>query len=172
MTVAMFRTYFYCTTVFYPLAITNNPTMANAPSADDLRAAFKFSRFDPIVGEPSYEKILELETQATNNAATVVIRLPPPHTNLSGIVKKPTVYILRVGAPFPRPPYPGDAANFPVGATIEQRQNIQTAYDANIKIFLTCQTTENILKSLLDNAIEHSYLAGIAEHSSTRRYCY
>ena len=42
-----------------------------------------------------------------------------------------------------------------------QRQNIQAAYDANIKHFLTCQTTENILKSLLNNAIEHSYLAGI-----------
>ena len=42
-----------------------------------------------------------------------------------------------------------------------QRQNIQAAHDANIKNFLTCQTTENILKSLLENAIEHSYLAGI-----------
>ena len=41
------------------------------------------------------------------------------------------------------------------------RQNIQAAYDANIKTFLTCQITENILKSLLDNAIERSYLAGI-----------
>ena len=45
-----------------------------------------------------------------------------------------------------------------------QRQNIQATYDANIKIFLTCQTTENIIKSLLENAIEHSYLSGI--HSS------
>ena len=42
-----------------------------------------------------------------------------------------------------------------------QLQNIQDAYDANIKIFLTCQTTENILKSLLENTIEHSYLPGI-----------
>ena len=42
-----------------------------------------------------------------------------------------------------------------------QCQNIQAAYDANIKIFLTCQTTENILKSLPKNAIEHSYLARI-----------
>ena len=27
--------------------------------------------------------------------------------------------------------------------------------------FLSCQTTESIIKSLLENAIEHSYLAGI-----------
>ena len=82
--------------------------MVNALSADYLQAAFTFSRFDPIEGEPSYKTLFKLEAQATRNAATVVIRLPPPHTNLSGIVNHPAVYILRVGAPFPRPPYPGD----------------------------------------------------------------
>ena len=94
-------TYFDRTTVFYPLAVTNNTTMANAPSANDLRAAFTFLRLDPIVGKPSYKKLFKLETQATRNAATVIICLPPPYTNLSGIVEQPTVYILRVGAPFP-----------------------------------------------------------------------
>ena len=98
--------------------------MENAPSVNDLRLAFTFSRFNLIVVELSYEKLFRLETQAARNAATVVIRLPPPHTNLSGIVKQPAVYILLVGAPFPRPPYPGDAAHFPVGATLLQRQNI------------------------------------------------
>ena len=160
-------TYFDRKTVLFPLAVTDNfkTTMVNAPSADDLRADFTFSRFNPIKGKPSYETFFKLETQATRNAATVVIRLPPPHTNLSGIVEQPAVYILRVGAPFPRPPYPGDAAQFPAGAMIVQRQNLQAAYDANIKNFTICQTTENILKSLLENAIEHSYLAGI--HSAT-----
>ena len=63
------------------------------------------------------------------------------------------------------PPYPGDAAQFPAGATIVQRQNLQSAYDTIIKNFAMCQTTENILKSLLENAIKHSYLAVI--HSAT-----
>ena len=106
--------YFDRTNVFYPLAVTNNTTMANAPSANDLRAEFTFLRFEPIVGELSYEILFILETQARRNAAKVVIHLHPPHTNLSGIVKHPGVYILGVGAPFPRPPYPGDAAHFPV----------------------------------------------------------
>ena len=154
-------TYFDRTTVFYPLAVTNNMTMANARSADDIQAAFILSQIDPIVSEPSYGTLYKLETQATRNATTIVIRLTSPNTNPSRIVKQPAVYILRVRAPFPRPPYPGDAAHFPVGATLVQLQNIQAAYDANIKIILTCQTTENILKLLLENAIEHSYLAGI-----------
>ena len=127
-------TYFDRTTVFYPLALTNNATMANAPSADDQRAAFTFLRFDRTVGEQSYETLFKLETQATRNAATVVIRFPPPHTNLSGIVEQPAVYILQVGEPFPRLPYPGDAANFTVGETLVQHQNIQATYDANIKM--------------------------------------
>ena len=132
--------------VFYPLALTNNTEMENAPSADDLRAAFTFSWFDPIVGEPSYETLFKLETQATRNAATVIIRLPPQHTKLSGIFEQPAVYILRVGAPFPQTPYPGNASHFTVGATLVQGQNIQAAYITNIKNFLKCQTTENILK--------------------------
>ena len=119
--------------------------MANAPSANDLQAAFKFLRLDPIVGKPSYEILFKLKNQTTHTAATVVICLPPPHTNLSGIVEQPAVHILRVGSTFPRPPYPGDAEHFPVGSTLMQRQNIQAAYDANIKNFLTCQTIDNIL---------------------------
>ena len=84
-------TYFDCTTVFYPLGVTNNTEMANTPSTNDLQGAFTLSRFDPIVGKPSYETLLKLETQATRNAATVVTRLPPPPTNLSGIVEQPEV---------------------------------------------------------------------------------
>ena len=61
--------------------------MQRQSSANDLQAPFKFSRLDPIVGEPSYETLFKLETQETRNAATVLIRLPPPHTDLSGIVK-------------------------------------------------------------------------------------
>ena len=128
--------------------------MENAPSADDLQEAFILSRINLIVGKPYYETRFKLETQSTRNAATVVIRLPPTHTNLSGIIKQPAVYMSRVVPPFPRMPYPGSASHFPIGATPVQRQNILVAYDANIEKFLTCQTTENILKSLLENAIE------------------
>ena len=135
--------------------------MTNAPSTNDLRAAFTFSRFELTVSKPSYETLFKLENQEIRNAARVEIRFPPPHTNLYVIIKHPAVYILGVGAPFPRLPYPGNTAHFHVGETLVQRQNIQAAYYANIKSFLTCQTTENILKSLLESLIEHSYLAVI-----------
>ena len=62
--------------------------------------------------------------QATRNSATVVIHLPPPHTNLSIIVEQPAVYILWAVEPSQMLPYTGDAAHFPVGATLVQRQKI------------------------------------------------
>ena len=49
-------------TIFFPLAVINNSTMLNAPYADDLRLVFKFSLFDLIVGKPSNETLLKLDT--------------------------------------------------------------------------------------------------------------
>ena len=65
----------------------------NIPSADDIKAAFTFSTFTKIDGEPTYQTLYRLEIQATRNAATVAIRLPPPHTNCSGLVEQPAMYV-------------------------------------------------------------------------------
>ena len=86
--------------------------MTTAPTADAIKTSFTFAQFDQIVGEPTYSTLYKLETQATRNAATVSIRLPPPHTNCSGIVEQLAVYVLRAGGPFPRPTYPGDQPVF------------------------------------------------------------
>ena len=133
----------------------------NIPSADDIKAAFTFSTFTNIDGEPSYQTLYRLEIQATRNAATVAIRLPPPHTNCSGLVEQPAMYVLRVGAPFPRPPFPGDAPTFPPNSNLVQRTNIQNQFNVNLKNYTICQTTENLLKTMVENAIESPYLAGI-----------
>jgi len=135
--------------------------MMTTPSANDIKSAFTFQTFDAIVGEPTYDTLYKLETQATRNAATVTVRLPPPHTNLAGIVEQPAVYVIRVGGPFPRPAYPGDAPVFPIGANLVARTNVTNVFNTNSKNYTTCQTTENLLKTMVENAIEHTYLAGI-----------
>ena len=138
--------------------------MMTTPSADDLKSAFTFRQFDAIVGEPTYDTLYKLETQATRNTATATVRLPPPHTNLAGIIEQPAVYIVRVGAPFPGPPYPGDAPVFPTGTNLTAITTITNSFNALMKNYNTTQTTENLLKIMLENAIEHPYLSGI--HSS------
>ena len=135
--------------------------MYSFTSADDIKASFTFPTLDRLDGEPTYDSLNRLETQATRNASTVSIRLAPPHTNLSGLVEQPTVYVLRTGGPFPRPPYPGDRPAIPPRATDVQRQNIINAHAANMKNFLLCHTTESILKTMLENAIEPDYIADI-----------
>ena len=64
------------------------------PSADNIKSAFTFRQFDAIVGESTYNTLYKIETQATRNTATVTVRLPPPHTNLAGIIEQPGVYIV------------------------------------------------------------------------------
>ena len=135
--------------------------MTTAPTADAIKTSFTFAQFDQIVGEPTYSTLYKLETQATRNAATVSIRLPPPHTNCSGIVEQLAVYVLRAGGPFLRPTYPGDQPVFPAGVRVTDRTTIQNRFDLALKNYNTCQTTENLLKTMLENAVEHSYLAGI-----------
>ena len=61
--------------------------MASAPSADYIKPVFTFRRFDKVVGEPTYTLLYKVETQATINVATVLMRLNPPHIKYAGIVK-------------------------------------------------------------------------------------
>ena len=86
--------YFDRTTFFYPLEVTNNMTMANAPSADDLQAAFTFLRFDPIVGEPSYEDTFQIgnsgNTQRRNSCK------PPSSTTYKPIWHRRTACGLHI----------------------------------------------------------------------------
>ena len=98
-----------------------NTASQSTPSVEDIKLAFPYPTFDKIQGEPNYESIHKLETQAIRNAATVEIALPPPHGNLSGIIEQAQVYLMRIGAPFPRPTYPGNAPIFPAGANVATR---------------------------------------------------
>ena len=129
----------------------------NRPSAKDIKAAFKFSAFDKIIGEPTYSTLYKLETQATRNAATVSIRLPTPHNKLVGIVEQPAVYILRVGTPFPRPIYPVDSPIFPANSTTVQRATITNRYIIIMNNYNTYEATDNILKTMVENAIYHLF---------------
>ena len=104
----------------------------SAPSADDIKSAFTYPTLTTIVGEPTYQTIYKLEMQATRNAATVSLRLPPPHTNCSGLVEQPAIYVMRVGAPFPRPRYPGDHVTIPANAKVTKNADGSITFDGKI----------------------------------------
>ena len=66
-----------------------------------------------------------------------------------------------MGYPFPWPPYLGDAPVFPPGANLTARTTITNTFTAATKNYNTFQITDNLLKSMLEIAIKHPYLAGI-----------
>ena len=141
---------------------------SKAPSNDEIKAGFQFQILDKIAGEPSYDTLRHLEVHVTHNATTVEISLPLPHTDLSGLVEQPNIYLLRTGAAFPRPVYPGNGPIYPGGSTAAQRANIDARYAHRLLLFDTCNKTEKLLKTMLENAIEPAYLSGI--HTETHGF--
>ena len=139
-----------------------------APTVEDIKGGFPHQRLTPIIGEPTFESIDRLEKECIRNASTVECRLPAPHTNLCGYIEQPGNYLLRVGAPFPPVAYPGDVPNFPARANQAVRDNTQAVFNMNLRLFLTCQRLETILSSMIENAIDNIYLAGI--HSETHGF--
>ena len=140
----------------------------STPSVEDIKLSFPYPKFDKIQGEPNYESMCKLETQAIRNAATVEIALPPPHGNLAGIIEQPQVYLTRTGTPFPRPTYPGNAPVFPGGANVTTRQQMQQLCNTQLRNYYMLQTTERLIKTMLEQAIESTYLTGT--HSDTQGF--
>ena len=128
---------------------------------DEIKAGFIFPTLTKITGEPTYNSIKKIETQIIRNAATVECRVPQPHQSLCGLFEQPQVYILRVGKTFPILAYPGDTPAYPNPCTPEQKQAIDTIYNLTLRYNLTCSCLDNISKTMIENAIDNKFLAGI-----------
>ena len=131
------------------------------PTNEDIKSGFTFPAFSHTVGEPSYNTIKTLETQAIRNAATVEYRIPQPHTNLCGLMEQPEVYVLRVGQAFPFYPYPGDVQLYPTPCTEAQKAQIDLMYNLTLRFNLICERLDTITKNMIENAVDNEFLAGI-----------
>jgi hypothetical protein len=132
-----------------------------APSLDDIRAGFVFTALDTIVGEPTYKSIELAHNQCIRNATTVDSQLGGGHHGHSGMVEFPDVYFLRTAFHFNRPNHPGDTPPYLPGMETAAREACNALFDYNTKVFLTCQRVEKVLMSMLENAIDTTFLSGI-----------
>jgi hypothetical protein len=132
-----------------------------APSPEDIKAGFVFPQLDTIVGEPTYTTLATAHTQCIRNATTIDTRLGGGGHGHAGLVEFPDVYLLRTGQHFNRPIFPGDAPLYTVGADPNQRETTLRAWMSRTSQYLACQRIEKILLSLLENAIDATYLTGI-----------
>jgi hypothetical protein len=134
---------------------------SSAPSADAIKSGFVFASLDPIVGEPTYRTLDLAHTQCIRNATTINSRLGGGGHGHAGLVEFPDVYLLRTAHHFNRPIYPGEAPSYPIGASDQERADLLLAWQQHTKAYLTCQRVEQILLSMLENAVEDTYLTGI-----------
>jgi hypothetical protein len=132
-----------------------------APSLEDIKAGFVFPRLDTIVGEPTYKSIELAHNQSIRNATTVDLRLGGGGHGHSGLVEFPDVYLLRTGNHFNRPVHPGDIPPYNIGMDKQQREACHAMWEYNTKTHLTCQRIEKVLMSMLENAIDTTFLSGI-----------
>jgi hypothetical protein len=132
-----------------------------APSLDDIRAGFVFAALDTIVGEPNYQTIELAHNQCIRNATTIDSQLGGGHHGHSGLVEFTDVYLLRTGNHFNRPGHPGDTPPYTLNMTDVEREACKARFDYDTKVFLTCQRVEKILLSMLENAIDTTFLTGI-----------
>jgi hypothetical protein len=134
---------------------------SSAPSADAIKSGFVFASLDPIVGEPTYRTLDLAHTQCIRNATTINSQLGGGGHGHAGLVEFPDVYLLCTAHHFNRPNYPGEAPTYPIGATDQQRDDLLLLWQQHTKAYLTCQQVEQILLSMLENAVEDTYLTGI-----------
>jgi hypothetical protein len=132
-----------------------------APSPDDIRASFVFPTLDTIVGEPTYKTLALAHTQCIRNATSTASRLGGGAHGHAGLVEFPDVYLLRTAQHFNRPLFPGDMPPYLPNTDANQREATLFAWQTQTSQYLTCQRIEVILLSMLENAIEATYLTGI-----------
>jgi hypothetical protein len=132
-----------------------------APSLDDIKAGFVFHTLDTIIGEPTYKSLELTHNQCIRNATTIDSRLGGGGHGHAGLIEFPDVYLLRTGNHFNRPAYPGDSPHYALGADPQQREATLLLWHNSTRVYQTCQRIEKILLSMLENAIDATFLTGI-----------
>jgi hypothetical protein len=125
---------------------------SSTPTANAIKSGFVFASLDPIVGKLTYRTLDLAHTQCIRNATTINSQLGcggHGHAGLVGLHH------------FNRPTYPGKAPTYPIGASDQEQDDLLLAWQQHAKAYLTCQRVEQILLSMLENAVEYTYLTGI-----------
>ena len=106
-----------------------------ATSVEKIRNSFPFLNVDPIVGQPTYESIKNLQKKLSANAASVHSHLGNGRLGLLYLTITPEVYNTLSNVPFVPPAKPGPLATYPEGATQFQINAADRAHELETKLF-------------------------------------
>ena len=120
--------------------------------------SFPHPTVSPIVGQPSYETIVELQLKLNTKAASIYSHLCNGRLGLLLLTVKPAVYNTQSTVTFDPPTNPGQNSTIPTGSTGLQIVDIIRRKKDQFDKFQTYQQTDQTLKTILIASIDEVYI--------------
>ena len=125
---------------------------------DKVVESFPHPTVQPIVGQPSYKTIAELQLKLNTNAASVFSNRGNGKLGLLFLTVKPAVYDTQSTVTFTPPSNPGQNPSIPSGATGAQITEIRRTHKEKKDEFNQYLHTDRALKSILIGAVDEAYI--------------
>jgi hypothetical protein len=130
---------------------------------DKVVEFFPHPTVQPIVGQPTYEAIAELELKLNTNAASVHSNRGDGKLGLLYLTVKPEVYNTQSTIRFIPPTNPGSEPYIPPGATGPAMTEIRRKHKEETSEFNQYLQTDRALKSILIAAVEEAYIRSLRD---------
>ena len=112
---------------------------------DKIVDGFPFPTIPPIVGNPTYNTIAEVNLKLNSNSASVQSNLGCGTLGLLQLTVSPVVYNTLYSTPFIVPVNPGSVPIIPANSTGAQITKLRYAFDTNSALFNEYDRTDKAL---------------------------
>ena len=127
-------------------------------SVEKIRDSFPFLTVDPIVGQPTYEAIKELQKKLNANAASIHSHLGNGKLGLLYLTMTPEVYNTLSDVAFVPPLNPGPNVTYPPEGTQYQIRAAEKLHSESTKLFKQYDACDKALKQMLIGAVDGMFL--------------
>lgn len=135
----------------------------SSTALDKVVELFPHPTVQPIVGQPSYETIAELQLKLNTNAASVHSNGGDGRLGLLYLTVKPSVYKTQSAVAFIPPPNPGTTPTIPAGGTAAQIADARRTHAEATRSFTQYHQTDRALKTILIGAIDEAYIRSLRD---------
>lgn len=115
-------------------------------AVDKVKVSFPFLSVEPIIGQPTYDSIRELNKKLNANAASVYSHLGNGKLGLLYLTVTPEVYNTLSDVPFEVPTNPGPTVEYPGNGTQFQILAAEKLHDEKRKLFNQYDACDRALK--------------------------
>ena len=132
-------------------------------SLEKIVESFPHLTVAPIVGQPSYETIAELQLKLNTHVASIYSHRGNGRLGLLFLTVKPAVYNTQSMVMFDPPTNPGQNPTIPTGSTGLQIADIRRRHKDQFDEFKTYQQTDRTLKTILIASIDEAYIRSLRD---------